>query len=140
MSDKYFFDTNILVYAFDKSDLEKHNHSAKLIHAAYENRNGYVSTQVLQEFFVVTTKKIEIPLSVNEARDIIKDFSVWSVIDTNLPVIMQAIEVMKDYTLSFWDCLIICAAKVAGCSIIYTEDLSHQQIIENITIINPYYK
>jgi len=57
MSDKIFFDTNILVYAFDKSDKEKHHISANLIKSAFENRNGSVSTQVLQEFFVVTTKK-----------------------------------------------------------------------------------
>ena len=140
MSDKLFFDTNILVYAFDKSDKLKHNISSNLIKTAFENRNGCISTQVLQEFFVVTTQKIEKTLTINDARDIIKDFSVWTVIDTNLPVILQAIEVMKGHTLSFWDSLIICAAKVAGCNIIYTEDLSHQQVIENIKIINPYRK
>lgn len=140
MSDRLFFDTNILVYAFDKSDKEKHTIASNLIKIAFENRNGSISTQVLQEFFVVTTQKIEKPLSINEARDTINDFSVWTVIDTNLPVIMQAIEVMKGHTLSFWDSLIICAAKVAGCSAIYTEDLSHKQVIENIRIINPYCK
>ena len=140
MSDKLFFDTNILVYAFDKSDKLKHNISSNLIKTAFENRNGCISTQVLQEFFVVTTQKIEKTLTINDARDIIKDFSVWTVIDTNLPVILQSIEVMKGHKLSFWDSLIICAAKVAGCSTIYTEDLSHKQVIENIKIINPYSK
>ena len=88
MSDKLFFDTNILVYAFDKSDKLKHNISSNLIKTAFENRNGCISTQVLQEFFVVTTQKIEKILTINESRDIIKDFSVWTVIDTNLPVIL----------------------------------------------------
>ncbi|MCC7202357.1 MAG: PIN domain-containing protein [Nitrospirae bacterium] len=138
MSDRLFFDTNILVYAFDKSDTEKHNISARLIKTAFENRNGHISTQVLQEFFVVTTQKIEKTLTINEARDIINDFPVWTVVDTNLQVILQAIEVMKEYHLSFRDSLIVCTAKVAGCNIIYTEDLSHQQIIGNTRIINPY--
>ncbi len=138
MSANLFFDTNILVYAFDKSDQEKYEIASQLVIQAFQEGNGILSAQVLKEFFVTVTRKISEKMAVDDAEQTIRDLSVWKVVDTTVPLILKAIEFHKRFDLSFWDAMIVAACQFAGSSTLLSEDLSHGMMVEGIRILNPF--
>ncbi len=137
-SNYQFVDTNILVYAYDKSAGEKHKVAKQIVEKLWKERNGALSTQVLQEFFVVVTKKVKNPLSFDSAFQIISDLGLWKVATIELKDILDAIKLSQRYKISFWDALILCSAINLECSIIWSEDLSSGQYFEKIKVINPF--
>ena len=138
MTDKVFVDTNILVYAHDLDASVKHDQAAEIVSQLWESRNGVLSTQVLQEFYVTLTRKVSSTLSKLEARKLLQKYSNWQVVSNDSTIISQASEIEESYNLSFWDALIISAAYSQNVPMILTEDLTHGQIIEGILIENPF--
>lgn len=138
MSDKVFFDTNILVYAFDDADQRKHESASHLVLEGYKKQNAAISTQVLKEFFVTVTQRVSKKMSVKNAEQAVRDFALWSVAETTVSLVFDGIAIHRRHSLSFWDAMIIAAAKASGCSTILTEDLSHNSRIEDILILNPF--
>jgi predicted nucleic acid-binding protein len=138
MSGKVFLDTNVLVYAFDAFDAKKHKTAMSIVDKAFRQKNGIISTQVLKEFFVTVTRKISVPLDTDEAKLIVENLSVLEVVDTTVPLIISGIDICKKHSLSFWDSLIVAAAKISKCSILISEDLSHGTKIEGIAVKNPF--
>ena len=139
MSDKVFLDTNILIYAYDASARKKHVIAKDLMMQFWESGTGVISIQVLQEFFVVVTRKIPNPLDIQTAEDIVSDLLKWELVVCDGDSILGAIALLKKYHFSFWDALIIGAALKANASFLYSEDLSHGQSIESLTINNPFH-
>lgn len=135
--DKVFVDTNIIVYAYDVSAKGKNETAKNILMALWDSRLGVISTQVLQEFFVSATQKIPKPLDNRVARDILSDFLKWDVVINDGESILEAIEILSRYGYSFWDSLIIEAAISGGATVLLSEDLSHGQIIDGLTIKNP---
>lgn len=135
---RVFIDTNVLIYAHDKSAGEKHNIAKNLLLSLWNAGNGVLSTQVLQEFFVATTKKLPSPMDIDLAKAIIKSFLVWDIVMNDESSILEAIEMHKRYKYSFWDALIIQAAIKGGAAILLSEDLADGQKIKGITIKNPF--
>ena len=133
-----FFDTNILVYLFDTSAPRKKMLAQELLKRAVGEGVALLSTQVLQEFFVVVTRKLSVPLSYEDAERAVSDFAVLPVVEVDVEMILSAIATMRRYQLSFWDGLIVQAALQGGATVLYTEDLSHGQVIESVTIENPF--
>jgi len=138
MTDKVFVDTNILVYAHDLDAGDKHGLAVDMVSKLWESRSGVLSTQVLQEFYVTLTRKVSSPLSQLEARKLVQKYSNWHVVLNDPSIISQASEIEESYNLSFWDALIVSAAYSQNVPTILTEDLSHGQIIEGISIKNPF--
>ena len=138
MTGKVFVDTNILVYAHDLDASVKHDQAAEIVGQLWESRNGVLSTQVLQEFYVTLTRKVSSTLSKLEARKLLQKYSNWQVVLNDSAIISQASEIEESYNLSFWDALIISAAYSQNVPMILTEDLTHGQIIEGILIENPF--
>ena len=138
MADKVFVDTNILVYAHDLDAGAKYEQAAALVSDLWESRNGFLSTQVLQEFYVTLTRKVSSPLSKLEARKLLQKYSNWNVVLNDPSMISQASEIEESYNISFWDALIVSAAYSQNVPTILTEDLTHGQIIEGILIENPF--
>lgn len=136
--DKVFLDTNIIVYAYDLSNKEKHAKAIEIIEELWASGLGVVSTQVLQEFFFTVTKKIAHPLHIKAAQEIIKDFLKWDVVVNNGDSIVEAIEIYQKYKYSFWDSLIITSAMRGSVNLLISEDFSHGQIINGIKITNPF--
>lgn len=97
-----------------------------------------MSTQVLQEFYVTVTRKLELPLSPEKAEEVVSQFMVFPLVEINSSHILKAIRKSINLQFSFWDALIIEAAISGGASILYTEDLQHVQIIDNLKILNPF--
>ena len=138
MNDRVFVDTNILVYAHDIDAGNKYEQAAALVSDLWESRNGVLSTQVLQEFYVTLTRKVSPPLSRLEARKLLQKYSNWHVVLNDPSIISQASEIEESYSISFWDALIVSAAYSQNVPTILTEDLTHGQIIEGILIENPF--
>jgi predicted nucleic acid-binding protein len=136
--DKVFLDANIIIYAYDVSAGEKHEIAKKILVDLWDSGLGVISTQVLQEFFVAVTQKLSKPLDKRLAREIVSDFLKWDVVINDGESILEAIEILLRYGYSFWDSLIIEAAIRSGTVILLSEDMSHGQTINTLTIKNPF--
>lgn len=135
---QYFLDTNILVYAYDSSAGQKHSLAAQLVEACWENENGYLSIQVLQEFFVTVTRKIATPLDSQTARQIVADLAQWRLHAPKAGDLLQAIDLQQNYRLAFWDAQVIQSAASLGCKQLLSEDLNHGQTYSEVQVINPF--
>jgi len=138
MNGKVFVDTNILIYAHDLDAGQRNTLSADILRDLWENRIGIISTQVLQEFYVNVTRKIENPLPKSKARGIIESYLAWPVELNDAKTVLAASEIEERHMLSFWDALIVASARNADAEKILTEDLNHGQQIEGILIENPF--
>lgn len=137
MSDRYFVDTNILMYAHDKAAGDKHVRAKALVEDLWENRSGVVSTQVLQELAVNLRRKAKKPLDAKATRDIVSDYLAWQVVVNGGDSILEALDLEVRYQVSFWDALVVQAAQVSGAEILYSEDLSDGQTYGTVRVINP---
>jgi len=141
MNDKLasqFVDSNILVYAYDLSQGEKHKQAKALLLSLWESGFGCVSIQVLQEFFVNVTRKSEFPLSPELAAQVIHDFSDWKVHRPGVKDIVSAIELHLRYRISFWDAMILQSARQSDCGIVWSEDLSDSEDYARVKVVNPF--
>ena|SRR5450432_4082991 len=137
MARKYFVDTNILMYAHDRSQATKHRRAQKLIDDLWATGEGVLSTQVLQELCVNLRRKANPPFSMDEMRSLIRDYKSWHVIVNTQESLLRALEIEDRYRISFWDALILQAAESAGADIVYSEDLSNGQHYGSIQVVNP---
>jgi len=138
MSDKYFVDTNILVYAHDVASGAKHTRAKELVEELWRSRSGVVSTQVLQELCVNLRRKGLKPVSLKTAREIIADYLAWDVVTNTGDSILDALELEERYGISFWDALVVQAAETSGAEILYSEDMSDGQKYRGVRVVNPF--
>jgi len=133
-----FVDTNVLVYAHDRADAVKQRTAASLLETLWEEGTGALSTQVLQEFYVVATRKLRPALSRREARALVAAYGAWHVVTIEMPLIVAASELEQRHRLSFWDALIIVAARHAGAERLMSEDLQTGRRVAGLKIQNPF--
>jgi predicted nucleic acid-binding protein len=133
-----FIDTNVLAYAHDRSESYRQPLAQALLEDLWANGTGRLSTQVLQEFYVVATRKFDPPMSRREAREIVGLYAVWPLIEIDLPLILTASQLEEEHTLAFWDALIVEAARRAGATRLVTEDLQSGREIGGVRIENPF--
>src|ERR1700689_5038457 len=103
MSDKYFVDTNILVYAHDLKQGAKHERARGLVQKLWESENGVVSTQVLQELCVSLRRKVARPLSAEGTRKVIEDYASWEIVVNTAESVLMGLDIGGRYKISFWD-------------------------------------
>lgn len=138
MSDRYFVDTNILMYAHDATAGEKHQKAKALVEKLWETRSGVVSTQVLQELAVNLRRKAKKPLDTRSTRDVVSDYLAWQVVVNGGDSILEALDLEARYQVSFWDALVIQAAQASGAETVYSEDLSDGQRYGGVRVSNPF--
>jgi predicted nucleic acid-binding protein len=131
-----FLDTNVLIYADDLDAGAKRERARGILRQALTTGEGVLSTQVLQEFFVISTTKLGVEPRV--ARRKVELLAKMDVVRIELDTIFSAIDLHRLHSLSFWDALILKAASTAGCGILWTEDLQHGQVIDGVRIENPF--
>ncbi len=136
MPGKEFLDANILVYAHDAGARPKRRKSRQLIAELAKTGNGVISTQVMQEFFVAATRKLDVPPLA--AKGVLKTFAVFEIVQVSPVLIHEAIDCSILNQLSFWDSLILAAAASAGCSTVWSEDLNPGQAVLGVTVRNPF--
>lgn len=132
-----FVDTNILVYAYDRADIEKHDRAVATL-AELDPGDLIISTQVLSEFFVVATRPNQRLLSPQAARDAVVALSVTTVEPVDVDLVRRALDVHSTALVSYWDALILAAAVRAGCARLLTEDLTAGSIVQGVRIENPF--
>ncbi len=138
MSDSVFFDTSVLVYAYDTSDQVKQSSAQALIRDGIRSGTACVSAQVLGELFVVLTRKIPRPLAVAEAVDIVHRVARLEVVDIGILAVNLALHYVSGGGLSYWDALIVAAARLGGCSRLLSEDMAAGTTIDTVTVMNPF--
>jgi len=131
-----FIDTNILLYAIEDQSLEKTQSAISLLDTLRVEGRGVISSQVVQEFAFNAIRKFGATPA--EASRLCVGFQEFLFVAPTFQTTIDALRIMERWQLSFWDSLLFAAAKDAGCEILYTEDLSHGQVIEGIQIINPF--
>ncbi len=131
---KIFLDTNVLIYAYSETETKK---KAKVL-SLLEDEPVCLSTQVVNEFVWVMNKKFNVAM--DSLQQIVKNlFDLYHVALINNATISKAINMSSQLKFSYWDSLIVASSLEAGCDILYTEDLQHEQIIENrVTVKNPF--
>lgn len=137
MRDKYFVDTNILVYAHERSAGVKHERARDLVEALWRSGDGVLSTQVLQELCVNLRRHATHPLSPEDTRQLIQDYTSWKVVVNGPDSILEALQIEVRYKISFWDALILQAAEAAGVGTIYSEDFTSGRSYGSVRVVNP---
>jgi predicted nucleic acid-binding protein len=135
---KAFVDTNILIYAYDSTAGQKHERASRIVSDLWDSGLGVLSTQVLQEFFVNVTAKIPKPLDVITAKGIVNDLLAWETMVVDGPSILKGVDIHLKYQYAFWDALIIETAISSRSQVLLSEDLCDGQIIQGVTIKNPF--
>ena len=133
-----FADTNLLVYSRDASEPEKQPRAHTWIKALWAGQCGRTGYQVLSEYFVTVTRKLEPGLSEEEAWIDIKDLFTWDPVAVDKTVMQNARTVAKRFSLSWWDALIVAAAQVSNCQYLITEDLQHGQDLDGLQVVDPF--
>jgi predicted nucleic acid-binding protein len=136
--DKIFIDTNVLVYTIDEGNPDKQKKAKEIIMAIIKNDIPVISTQVLQEFYNASTKKLFVDKVI--AKGIVHNFRNMETVQVDPDIIEQGIDISILSKISFWDGLIVAAAKFANCTTIMAEDLNDGQIIQGVKVVNPFKK
>ena len=134
-----FVDTNVLVHARDRTDEAKHRRALEWLTALWEERAGRLSWQVLQEYYVTATRKLDPPRDTFDAREDVTSLVTWQPIDVDTSVIDAAWGIEDRFGLSWWDALIVAAAQAGGCTHLLTEDLQNGQIFGDLTVVDPFH-
>lgn len=131
-----FVDTNILLYSISprQKDVAKRDAAVQIL----DRDDVALSVQVLQEFYVQATRPSGYALSGHLALGFVRTWLRFAVQETTTPILLAGIEFSSRYKFSYWDGAIVAAAQAAGCDVLYTEDLSHGQVVDGVTIVNPF--
>jgi len=139
MSAKFFLDTNVFVYSFDTNSPGKASKANELIRKALKERQGVISTQVVQEFLNVAIRKFRKPLTIPDCKQYLS--AVLLPLCTVYPdeyLYREALDIQAQTGYSFYDCLILAGADRGGCGIVFSEDLQAGRLVKNLEIVNPF--
>lgn len=137
MPGNFFVDTNILIYAYDRSAGIKRDRARQVVEQLWNTGEGVISTQVLQELGVNLRRKASPPLPIDEIRLLIRQYLSWKVVINTPESVLDALEIESRHKISFWDALILQAAESAGASVLYSEDLAPGHRYGTIQVVNP---
>ena len=136
MSDRSFFDTNVLVYADYKATPAKQRRAIELVAEHRRAGTGVLSSQVLQEYFVTVTRKLHVEVTI--ARRKVELLAEFDLVVPGLDDILAAVDLHRLHGFSFWDALVLRAAKESACTILYSEDLQPGRVVDGVQIVNPF--
>src|SRR5260370_3768122 len=136
MTAPVFVDTNIFIYAVDLADPKKQQAAQSWLADLWANGNGRISFQVLQEFYSKVSQKG--PAACEEARSEVRDLLAWDPVPASAETLDRSWRIQDRYHLSFWDSLIVAAAKSASCRFLLTEDLQSGQDFDCLLVVNPF--
>ena len=137
--DAILVDTNILVYAYDRSEPKKQCRALQVLDGLARAGIGCLSAQVLSEFFVNVTRKIAAPLSVAQAIERIEHYmQLWPVLEVTAQTVLEAVRGTREYSLSFWDAQIWAAARLNQVGVVFSEDFNSGGGVEGVSFVNPF--
>lgn len=133
-----FVDSNVLVYARDAGETTKQPLATAWLEHLWRTRDGRVSFQVLQEYYVTVTSKLEPGLDPTHAQRDVRNLLAWEPLPPDAAMLDAAWALQNRYSLSFWDALIVAAARAGGCARLLSEDLSDGANYSGVRVINPF--
>lgn len=136
MSGASFLDSNILIYTDDHDAPEKQAIALSLVETGQANRDTFVSTQTLEEYFSAATRRLKVPAAT--ARQKIELFAQLQVVLITVDDVLAAIDVHRLHQISFWDALLVRTARRAGCTTLVTEDLQDGMRFDGLVVHNPF--
>jgi len=138
MGAEIFVDTNVLVYSRDASEPAKQLIAREALKRLWAGKNGRISTQVLNEYYVTVTGKLTRKLSETQAWEDVEDLEAWNPVPVDIYCLKTGRHVQLRYGISWWDSLIVAAASISGCETILSEDLNHGQRYLGMKVVNPF--
>ncbi len=136
MTAPIFVDTNVFIYALDEANAEKHQAARMWRTELWKSHRGRISYQVLEEFYAKVTQKW--PSTREEARAEVRDLLAWRPVAVDAELLERGWKIQDRYGLSFWDALIVAAAKSTSCRYLLTEDLRADQNLDGVLVVNPF--
>ena len=133
-----FVDANVLVYVRDASQRAKQQAAASWMDHLWQTGTGRLSTQVLSEFFVTVTRKLDPGMTVSDAGADVRDLLAWRPVPITGELVTQAWQAQDRFQFAYWDALIVAAAHQAGCDRLLTEDLQDGQDLEGLLVVDPF--
>jgi len=138
MTVRVFVDTNVFVCARDRTDEAKQRRAMEWLAVLWDERAGRLSWQVLQEYYVTATRKLQPPREPGDAREDVASLIAWQPIAVELSMIDGAWAIEDRFGLSWWDALIVAAAQAGGCTHLLTEDLQDGQAFGDLVVVDPF--
>lgn len=140
MKGKIFLDSNIFVYSIDSSPelKEKRTVAREIVKTHIREGSGVISIQVIQEFFQVATKKIKTPISIEDALEFMQYMASLQIVTPDFDMVVAAIRIHQKHSFSFWDALVLQAAKTADCFQVLSEDLQDGFHLDDLIVKNPF--
>jgi predicted nucleic acid-binding protein len=133
-----FVDTNVLIYSEDGANPAKRQVARRWLSVLWQQRRGRLSHQVLHEFYVVATRKLKPAMAPGDARAEVRRYQRWAPWIGDHATVESAWAIESRFKLHYWDALMAAAAQQQGCAVLLTEDLQHDQRIDNLRIVNPF--
>jgi predicted nucleic acid-binding protein len=139
MKDRFFLDTNIFVYSFDRNAPPKAAKAKQLIREALTSQKGVISYQVVQEFLNVALKRFTPPMAAAYAEQYLTTvFRPLLSVHSSMALFSEAVRLQNRARLAWYDAVIVSAAQQAQCDVLFTEDLQHGQSFGTLRITNPF--
>lgn len=134
-----FVDTNVLAYAYDRSEPVKQARAAATLDELVQRSAGLLSTQVVAEFFVTVTRKLSLPLTASQAYESLKNYLyAWPVAEISPMIVLEAARGARDHQFNFWDAQVWAAARLNNCQVVLSEDFNTGAAIEGVLFVNPF--
>lgn len=136
MTAPVFVDSNVLIYGVDEANPKKHEAARLWRSELWKSRRGRVSFQVLQEFYANVTRKW--PSAREHAQAEIRNLLTWRPVVIDEQILEDGWRIQDRHRISFWDALIVAAAKASSCRFLLTEDLQADQDFDGVIVVNPF--
>jgi len=138
MSAPVFVDTNVFLYARDAGEATKRPPAVAWLEHLWREQLGRTSMQVLSEYYVNATQKLDPGLEPEDAWDDVKALLTWKPLPIEEPLLHAGHEIERRYRLSWWDSLVVGAAQIQGCALLLTEDLQDGTSYGGVTVRSPF--
>ena len=135
-ADRFFVDTNVLLYSVDDSDVTKHDRARKWLDSLWAANSGRLSWQVLNEFYANAIRKLKKPAV--RVRQNVDAFAMWQPVGFGLGMLHRAWHWNDTRGLPYWDSLIVASAESTGCKYLLSEDFQAGQEFSGVTVVNPF--
>lgn len=138
MSELVFVDTNVFVYARDTDEGDKQRRALAWLELLWRERTGRTGVQVLSEYYVTVTRKLDPGMPRDAAWDDVRALYSWRPQPVDTSLLERGREVEARYGSSWWDSLIVAAAQLQGCAVLLSEDLQDGMSFEGVRVRNPF--
>lgn len=133
-----FADTNVFIYQVDSREPEKQLRARAWAEFLWESGRGRISVQVLTELYAALTRKLDPGMDRDTARKMVRALWVWQPLLLDERAFAASWAAQDQFGFSWWDSLIVAAARLAGCSLLLTEDLQHGQDLGGLRVVSPF--